>query len=371
MLGRLTVSTLLQSVIALLAVCVVALLVTTAWQSWERLRSTGHISAVAQASTNAFKAMHNLRTDRSSTPRVLNGESPVSPEIDKFLHGIHDAEMPAMRSTAAVLPSIPFAEQAALLTALNQQVEKLTALQTDAWNEMRKPKKARRAELSKEYTELTGALLATLEKISANLAASVNHNDPLINQLLSTKQAAWLLRNTAGEASDLVSTGLVATGSLPLEAQQTYTKFVGAIENAWNGLESSTLGMQLSPDLAGAMSAAKAAYFDPEYLALRDRLMDQIVVGSKTEQTADQWTPLTAQRMGTAVVVAERALDEARDYAAVQYSAAGRALAVQLALLIFAVVLTVGAMIAVTRHVIRPLHNIRDAMLKVAGGSAR
>jgi len=122
MLNRLTVSALLQSVIALLAVCVVSLLVTTAWQSWERLRATGHISEVAQASTNAFKAMHNLRTDRSSTPRVLNGEAAVSAEIDRFLHGIHDAEMPAIRSTAALLPSIPFAEQASLLTALNQQV---------------------------------------------------------------------------------------------------------------------------------------------------------------------------------------------------------------------------------------------------------
>ena len=126
--------------------------------------------------------------------------------------------------------------------------------------------------------------------------------------------------------------------------------------------------MQFTSDLANAMSAAKAAYFNPDYLALRDRLIDQIMVGSKTDMTADQWTPLTAQRMGTAVVVAERALDEARDYASAQYSAASRALAVQLAMLTFAVVLTVGAMIAVTRRVIRPLHNIRDAMLKVASG---
>ena len=368
MLKRLTVSALLQSVIALLAVCVVALLVMTAWQSWERLRSTGHIAAVAEASGNAFKAMHNLRTDRSSTPRVLNGESAIAPEIDKFLHGIHDTEMPAIRSTAALLSSIPFAERATLIGALNQQVDRLSTLQSEAWNEMSKPKKARRAALSTDYTDATAALLATLEKISANLTASVNHNDPLIDQLLSIKQAAWLLRNTAGEASDLVATGLVATGSLPLEAQQTYTKTVGAIENAWSGLESSTQGMQLSPLLANAMSAAKTAYFNPDYLALRDRLIDQIIVGSKTDMTADQWTPQTAQRMGTAVAVAERALDEARDYAAVQYAAAGRALIVQLAMLTFAIALTVGAMIAVTRRVIRPLHNIRDAMLKVAGG---
>lgn len=368
MLRRLTVSALLQSVIALLAVCVVALLATSAWQSWERSRATGHIAAVAEASANAFKAMHNLRTDRSSTPRVLNGEASVSPAIEKFLRGIHDAEMPAIHATGALLPSIPFAEQAALLGNLNQQLDKLTTLQTEAWDEMRRPKKARRAALSKEYTDQTGALLATLETISARLTAVVNHNDPLIDQLLSIKQAAWLLRNSAGEASDLVATGLVATGSLPLEAQQTYIKSVGAIENAWSGLDSSTLGMKLSPELGNAMGAAKAAYFDPDYLALRDRLVDQIMVGSKTDMTADQWTPLTSQRMGTAVAVAERALDEARNYAAVQYTSASRALVVQIAMLVLAALLTVGAMVTVTRRVIRPLHTIRDAMLKVAGG---
>jgi methyl-accepting chemotaxis protein len=116
------------------------------------------------------------------------------------------------------------------------------------------------------------------------------------------------------------------------------------------------------------MSAAKAAYFNPDYLALRDRLIDQIMVGSSTDMNADQWTPLTTQRMGTAVTVAERALDEARDYAAGQYAGASRALAIQVVLLILAILITVGAMLAVTRRVIRPLHNIRDAMLKVAGG---
>ncbi len=368
MIKRLTVSALLQSVIALLAVCVVALLVASAWQSWERRQATGLIASVAEASGDAFKAMHNLRTDRSSTPRVLNGETPVSPEIDKFLHGIQDAEMPAIRDTAALLRSIPFADQASLLASLNQQVDKLASLQVEAWNDMRKPKKERRAALPQDYSDASGALLVTLEKISGNLTAAVNHNDPLIDQLLSIKQAAWLLRNAAGEASDLVATGLVKTGSLPMEAEKTYTKTVGAIENSWSALESSTLGMQLSPQLAGAMTAAKAAYFNADYLALRDRLLDQIMVGSKTELTADQWTPQTAQRMGAAVTVAERALEEARSYAAEQFASAGRALAVQITMLTFAVLLTVGAMIGVTRRVITPLHNIRDAMLKVAGG---
>ena len=80
-------------------------------------------------------------------------------------------------------------------------------LQTEAWDAMRKPKKVRRAALSKDYTDQTGTLLATLEEISARLTGVVNHNDPLIDQLLSIKQAAWLLRNTAGEASTWLRPG--------------------------------------------------------------------------------------------------------------------------------------------------------------------
>jgi methyl-accepting chemotaxis protein len=368
MFSRMTVSALLKSVIAVLAACVVAFLVTTAWQSWQRLRPIGDIAAIADASAKAFRAMHNLRTDSSSTGRMLNGDYPISPDLDKFLHGIQDAEMPAMRSTAGLLASISFADQAVLLPKLNQSVEKLAVLQTEAWDAMHKPKKARRPTLSSDYAEVTEALLATLEKTSDNLAAAVNHNDPVIDQLLSIKQAAWLLRNTAGEASDLVSSGLVATGNLPMEAQQTYTRFAGGIEGVWKALELSTWGMQLSPDLANAMTAAKAAYFDPQYVSLRDRLMDQISVGSKTEVTADQWTPLTAERMGTAVAVAERALDEATKFAAIQYAAAERALVVQIVLLTLAIALALGAITAVTRRVIRPLHRMRDAMLKVASG---
>ena len=51
-----------------------------------------------------------------------------------------------------------------------------------------------------------------------------------------------------------------------------------------------------------------------------------------------------------------------------QYSSAQRALVVQLVLLVGALVLTFGALILVTRRVIKPLHNMRDAMLKVAAG---
>ena len=67
MLNRLTVSALLKTVIAITSICVVIALSLTAYESWDRLQAANRISAIADASADLFKAMHNLRTDRSTT----------------------------------------------------------------------------------------------------------------------------------------------------------------------------------------------------------------------------------------------------------------------------------------------------------------
>jgi methyl-accepting chemotaxis protein len=367
MLNRLTVSALLKAVILTTSFCVVTAVSLSAWDSWSRVQQTNGIAAIADASANVFKAMHNLRTDQSTTFRLLNAEPPVGSDIDKYLRGLRDAEMPAMASALALLPSIEFPQRTALVSELDRLFKQLTALQKEFWGAVEKPKASRRPDLSKEYFDATAGLLQTLDKLAAALAAAVNHEDATIDQLLAIKQTAWLLRNTAGEGSLLISKGLAA-GSVPAEARLTYTRFVGGTEIAFRSVEMATSGMQLPPALSAAIAATKAAYFDQEYLALRDRLLAALISGGKPELTADQWSPLTVGRMGTAVTVAESALDAAKDYTQVQHSAALRSLVLQLVLLAAALGLAIGAMTTVARRVIKPLHNMRDAMLKVAAG---
>jgi hypothetical protein len=83
-------------------------------------------------------------------------------------------------------------------------------LQKEFWEAVAKPKAQRRPELANEYMAAANAMLETLEKLSGALSAAVNHQDATIDQLLAIKQISWLLRNTAGEASLIVSTGLSA-----------------------------------------------------------------------------------------------------------------------------------------------------------------
>ena len=92
-------------------------------------------------------------------------------------------------------------------------------------------------------------MLETLDKLSGTLAADVNHKDAMIDQLLTIKQIAWLLRNTGGEASLIISNGLAA-GRISPDIHVNYIKLLGGTEIAWKALELTIAGMQLPATLA-------------------------------------------------------------------------------------------------------------------------
>jgi methyl-accepting chemotaxis protein len=367
MLSRLSANVLLKSVIAVMATAIVFLLALGAWSSWQRYASASRIAGVAHASRFAFTVMHNLRTDRSSTVRALNTPGPVEAELKSYLKGLRDSEMPALAGAISSLQTIEFADRGTLLPSLQSAQAKLIQLQSESWAAFEKPKADRRAQLATEYDSEETGMLELLDKIAARLVALVKHDDPFIDQMLQMKQTAWMLRNTAGEASLIVSTGL-AKGSVPAEAPAKYAGFVGGSIALWDVLEDMASGRPVPQRLAKAMAEAKTAYFAPEYTATRDRILSTLVKGEKPEMTANQWSPYTVGRLAAVVAVAEAALDAAKDHAATQQSAAAWELGTQLGLLIIALTFALGLMSTVSRRVIRPLHQIQDAMLKVASG---
>ncbi|CCD86786.1 putative methyl-accepting chemotaxis receptor/sensory transducer [Bradyrhizobium sp. ORS 285] len=367
MLSRLTVAALLKTVITIAAVIIIGTFAWNSWESWRRLQVTGHILKVTDASAFLFTAMTNLRSDRSTTPRSINAEQAMEPAAEKYVRTLRETEMPALARARELLPTIDFAQSQSLIPELERLEKALLAYQTEFWTEVAKPKSQRRLALADNYVQTVSALLTTLDKISTALVTSVNHQDAAIDQLLSIKQYAWLLRSVAGEASSIVGNA-INTGNISAENQLAYSKLMGGAEASWTALQLSTAGMELPPALSAALKAAQTAYFEPQYVGLADRLVAAVAKGEKPEITTTQWSPLAVGRMATAITVADAALDMAKQQASTQNAAALRSLLLQSSLLILATIATIGAIMAISRHVIVPLHNMRDAMLKVASG---
>jgi hypothetical protein len=101
MLDRFTVTSLIKSVIVLMALCMTALLSVSAWNSWGQLVMTGRILLVADASSGFFKALHNLRSDRSATGRNLKEDAVLQPDMRKYMREIRDAELSALGKSDA------------------------------------------------------------------------------------------------------------------------------------------------------------------------------------------------------------------------------------------------------------------------------
>jgi methyl-accepting chemotaxis protein len=367
MLNRVSANVLLKSVIAAMAAAVILLLGVSAFDSWQRLGRVNRVLDVADASAYAFTAMHNMRTDRATTVRSLNDPKPIDSEIEQRLKNHRAAEMPALEAAVPLLERIEFADKATLLPELKRLVKSITALQAESWAALKKPKEERREQLGKEYMTDATALLETLDKLSTRLGGTVKLSDAYVDQMMTLKQLAWVVRNAGGDASLLVSNGINA-GKVAPDAIQRYAGFVGATDRVWLALEDNAAGLALPAKLAQTIAAAKKAYFSEEYTATRDRLLKAVIAGEKPELTANQWAPMTVSRLATVLAVAEGALEAAKEYAQDQRASAQRALAFEFGLLVVALGLATGGMLAISLRVIAPLRAIQDAMLKVAAG---
>jgi methyl-accepting chemotaxis protein len=367
MLNRLSVNSLLQSAIALMAFFVVIMLAQRSWDSYGRLSSTDKIMTVADASRFAFTAMHSLRTDRASTFRELKGQGTIQPSVATYIQRIREVELPALQRAADLAETIDFPDRQALLPELRQLTKSFLALENESWEAFSKPVAARRESLTKEYMDVATRLIETLEKTSSRMFAAVKFSDPVIDQLIGMKEIAWIVRNYGGEASLLISNSIVA-GSLPPDGPVKYAKNVGGTEGGWAALESLAAGSVLPPALAKTIAEAKAKYFGQDYTALRDRMFAAVRDGKKPELTPGEWAPVTVGHLASLLTVAEGALEAAKVHAESRHSAALRDLVVELALLFAALAFAVGCMTAVRRRVLNPLQAIKNAMLKVANG---
>jgi methyl-accepting chemotaxis protein len=367
MLNRLSANSLLKSVIAVMAAGVVVVLASSAWTSWQRFAEANRIVSMVQASKFVFTALNNVRLDRSFSVRWLTAPAPITPEARAQVMKPREAEMPALRAAAALLPKLAFADKAELVAALQSGIPSLVALQQQSVAAFNQPKAERPAGLAEQFNATTSGLVDTLEKLSARMDATTKLADPFVDQMMTIKDLAWMARNAGGNCSVTVSNGL-ATGHLAPDAFKQYTVFATQSDTAWAAIRDLTFGMALPQSVRAAIEKTGKMMFDPAFVATRDRVLAQQLAGEKPEMTAVQWSAMSVVRLDSVSDLADAALSAAETHTLAQRAQAAWSLTLQLSALALALVIAIGSMLAVSRRVIRPLHEIQDAMLKVAKG---
>jgi methyl-accepting chemotaxis protein len=366
MFNRLSVNFILKSVIGVLGVAVMVMLALTAWESWNRLQAADRIAAVVDISGNLFTAQHNLRVDRSTTFRDMNGDRQLQ-VLAKQTQDVRTAEMAALKPALAGLEKLDWPEKQAVYPGLVDAAKKLAELHAETATAVTQPKASRKAGLAQEHFKVADGLLHTLEAVSGQLTRLVKMEDSYIDQLLILKQLAWMARNTAGDAQVMIANGL-AGQKLPNGAMTLYHINIGKADAAWAALEDTASGLPLPARFKEALDTAKREFFAKEYIDLRLKVMRSVAAEEVTGIKAEEWTPMSVAKLASLLGVAETALDVAKERANSQHSAAMWNLTLQLSLLLAAIALTVGMMLLVSWRVTDPLRTIQSAMQKLAGG---
>ena len=365
MFNRITVDAILKSAIGVLAAGLMLVLTLGALDSWHRLAIATRIAHVADASAYLFTGLHNLRLDRSTTIRQLVGElqTGITPDLRSF----REAEMPALKAGLIALREVdlPEAQRAAIM--LQQSIEKHAALQAESAAAFSQPKASRRAGLAKEVDDEFSALMLQLDDISAQLTNAVKLDDAFVGQMMQLKQLAWLARNSAGDASVMISNTMAGLPMAP-DALMKYSASLSRAEGAWSTIEEFSNGLPLPAKFVDAVQKGKQEFFAADIAATRLKVLKAFIAGEKPAINTDEWVRGSIAKLSSLLKVADIALQTVNDHAAEQRSNAQLKLFVQLGLLTLALALALSMIMVITRRVTGPLRMIQDVMVKLAGG---
>jgi methyl-accepting chemotaxis protein len=366
MFTRASINLILKTIIGGLGIALIVMLAAGAWSSWARLQAAERIVAVVDASSQMFTALHNLRVDRGETQASLVSEKPAQ-KFPPVVERVRDAEMKALPAAVEAIRRISFAGQGAAVAGLNEKIEKLAALHKQSIAALAQPLASRPPALLQDFVKETTSLLELLDTLSGQVGSLVKQEDAYIDQLMNLKQLAWMARNAGGDAA-LMVVRLLAGQKPPANALELYYTHLGKLDASWAALESMMLGVMLPPDYLKAVERAKLEFFSREHADLRLKLLNEGIAGQRASTSPQDWTKVATTNLATLLGVAEAALTAAKDHAQAQQQAAMWSLVMQVAFLVAALGIVLGAMMIVSRRVTGPLRHIQGAMLKLADG---
>ncbi|MBK5960573.1 hypothetical protein CCR97_20565 [Rhodoplanes elegans] len=369
MLHRVSSNVLLKSVILLLSAVVVLVLAVGAVDAWRRQATADRLADVAEVSRDLFRSLANLRLGRALIPRALAFDGVVDAAQLKQIEDTRTAGRPALQNVSRLLPTIDFAGRDGLTKEFGRLSQTYLALDQEAAAEVTKPKAQRRADLGKELGATATALITVIEKTGRAIDAAARGRDAFIDQMMTMKDAAWMVRVDGGEISVAMSNALAAKKHLDAAALTTLQRNIGRVQSGFDMMEATAIGLPAGSPVPVAIRAARDSFLGPDFVAKRDRIVAMLAA---TDQPitlpVGEWTLDSVPRLLLLTKVAEAALDAAGDHAQAQVAAAGTNLWISLGLVVGALALAGGGIVMVGRRVIRPLQGIQAAMVKVADG---
>jgi signal transduction histidine kinase/ActR/RegA family two-component response regulator len=363
----LSISVLLQTLTAVVAVALVVVCGLGVQKAFERRQTAERVLNIIGASRDFYTAMQTVRLERGGLnnalalpdaapagmfPTFLTGNAGAQRRIDDALAKLADDPSPDFRTAAAAVRARRGAYQAAF---------------DEAMAAARLPKSRRAADIGPRWIAADNALVASTSDLVHHLSSDISHDDTFIAEMTKVEQLVWWTRSAAG-ADDMLAGYIHALGRAPTPAEVSeLTAQAGRASATWEIVEDEARMSGLPPSLRAAVAKANQAYFVNAVNA-RQTVMDELAAGRPVTISEQDHMQASTVGLRSLMAVAATGFDLSEAYAKAQLADADRDAGMAAASLLLTLGLAVFTMTFISGRIVAPIARISQAMGTVAAG---
>ncbi len=307
-----------------------------------------------------FDAVGSLTVERGPVNRALVGKSPADDAVLKEFADNRRTSDLALEKLEALARG-----DADLTQRVKAAAAKIAAAREEAAANWRKPLSERpsgsAAKAMRDYAEAMTSLNELLESgIKATMRLSTTAGN-----LLDVAQKGWVIRQTAGQISLLIS-GLVTAGRpASLAERDELSAANGQLARLWTEILDRGDDAYAPKSTRASVSAARDRYFGADK-TLRDSLTKAAFDGTRYEVSVDEWRKSATGANASLLGIRDAALRDAQAVAEQDEAAGLRGILFAGAAILFVLGLSAAASVLLVRHLLTPISKLSEVMTRLA-----
>jgi methyl-accepting chemotaxis protein len=360
-----SIKLLLSAIIGLLSLMLVGVCIQPLSTAFDRTLVAQQVVALSETSSHLLDALQNFRNERSTLVSVLLDDKPMLPQrqekILQYRQGVEQGMTQAL-TMMGQLPLPGFAETRAQLQTAHDAIVTLRANVEKAGS---LPKADRDAALQKNFQQGAETFLSALSSSADRIDAAIRGHNTAIDELLTIKRSAWIVRVNAGVSGVM---GIMAlTEHRPWTAAEATSVLKATVTQttAWAAVSELVSRPDTPAATKAAFAHAQQAWFGTDAVR-REAIIQALSNGQVASMTPDEWLSFMGASAGTIGAVVDSALKDMIAEASLQAGEAKRTLFIDIAVLTAALLVAIGGFLLVRNRVCRPLLALTAVMRRLA-----
>ncbi|WP_035655971.1 methyl-accepting chemotaxis protein, partial [Bradyrhizobium sp. STM 3809] len=365
LLDGLTIRTVLGLIIGALAVLLIGSLATGVVDALTRYQSAHRIARLAGADQQLFNTLIGFRLERGTFLATLAADGTADQAADTRIATNRELSENAYKQVQDALAGFADAKIASRLGSLVSTHDRLASLRADAERAIHQPKAARDMQLADSFRKAAQDYLDALLVIAADLEETMKLVDPVVDQMINVKQAAWAARNFGGQFAIRLENA-AASGK-----PWTVAEIVGGAEDfgrqsqAW----SQVLTAAARPDAPAALVDAVNRSKQADAMAMAEQQAG-LVKALRNNQTVEvkfaELSKLNTALLSYSVDAANAVLAEMVAVAGRRISDARDSLILNAVMMVIALAVAFAGLLVVQRRISAAIRSLAAAMRRLA-----